>query len=768
MHEWKRMIEGGNQTVSALMKNRYVLSKENSELALAKGLAEATWYKTPVPKEKLRDLLERRDGPAMRDTLLWFFLIFATGYWAYHWWGKWWAILPFAIYGVLYASSSDSRWHESGHGTAFKTDWMNNALYEIASFMVMRESTVWRWSHTRHHSDTIVVGRDPEIQVPRPPSLVELAKKFIGEGNLLRYWISVTRHCFRQMSEPEKEFLPESEYSGVFLRARIYVAIYAIVVAVAFRYHTILPLMFVGLPIFYGSWLMTVYSLTQHAGLAENVLDHRLNCRTVYMNPVNRFLYWNMNYHLEHHMFPLVPYHKLPQLHELVKWDSPEPYSGLIAAFREIIPAVRRQMRDPGYHVKRKLPPPAESREVTGTATVFKSHSLPTADGWINVCDVQAIEKEDVIRFDHDGRTFAIYRTIADRLYATDGICTHSNAHLADGFVKGKIIECSKHNGRFDITTGAPVRMPACVALCTYPVKTEQERVYINLSNATAKSRIPAYTLKVVSNENVATFIKELVLEPTNGDALPSYQPGQYMQLEVPPYGELSFSKISVTEPFANVWKVNHLFDHRSRSDLAVRRNYSLATNPSCGGQLKFNIRIAVPPRGQDCDAGVGSTYAHSLRAGDRVRLTGPFGDFLIKNTNKEMIYLGGGAGMAPLRSHLSFLFDTQKTTRKVSFWYGARSRQELFYQDYFDRLAEQHRNFSFRAALSEPLPQDNWPGPTGLVHEVLRDQYLKQHAGLEQVEFYLCGPPAMMQAAKRMLIEDFGVAPAQIAYDEF
>lgn len=175
-----------------------------------------------------------------------------------------------------------------------------------------------------------------------------------------------------------------------------------------------------------------------------------------------------------------------------------------------------------------------------------------------------------------------------------------------------------------------------------------------------------------------------------------------------------------------------------------------------------------MPPHGRDCDAGVGSTYAHSLRAGDRVKLTGPFGDFLIKNTNKEMIYLGGGAGMAPLRSHLSFLFDTQKTTRKVSFWYGARSRQELFYQDYFDKLGAQHCNFSFRAVLSEPLPHDNWYGPTGFVHEVLRDQYLKQHAGLQQVEFYLCGPPAMMQAAKRMLIEDFGVAPTQIAYDEF
>jgi Na+-transporting NADH:ubiquinone oxidoreductase subunit F len=762
------MVNRRENDMSALIGNRYVLSKENSDRALAKGLAEANWYRTPVPKATLRELLQRRNGPAIRDTLLWFTMILAAGYWAWSWWGKWWAILPFAMYGVLYASSSDSRWHESGHGTAFRTEWLNTVLYEIASFMVMRESTIWRWSHTRHHSDTIIVGRDPEIQVPRPPDLVELGKKFFGLGNFPRYWSSVVKHCFGVMSAPEKGFVPESEYSCVFIRARIYLAIYAFIIGAAVYYRTILPLLFIGLPNLYGAWLMNVYSLTQHAGLAENVLDHRLNCRTVYMNRINRFLYWNMNYHLEHHMFPLVPYHSLPRLHELVKWDMPEPYPSLMAAFREVVPAVLRQLKDPGYHVKRKLPCTNAPRKETCTAPAFEARDVPTADGWIDVCDVGAIEKEDVARFDHNGQTFAVYRTLDNQFYATDGICTHGNAHLADGFVKGTIIECAKHNGRFDITNGEPTRLPACVGLCTYPARKNQNRVYINLSGLTAKPRAPVYVFRVVSNENVATFIKELVLEPIDGGPLPLYQPGQYMQLEIPAYGELPLSQLSVKDPFAGVWRARHLFDNRSRSSSIVRRNYSLATNPSCHNQLKFNIRIAMPPSGQDCDAGVGSSYAHSLRTGDSVKLTGPFGDFLFKNTGKEMIYLGGGAGMAPLRSHLSFLFDTHKTARKVSFWYGARSRQELFYEDYFNGLAAEHPNFSFHAALSEPLPDDDWAGPTGLVHEVLRDQYLKQHATLAEVEFYLCGPPAMMQAAKRMLIEDFGVAPAQVACDEF
>ena len=147
----------------------YSLTGENATRAIERGLAEADWYQSPVPRATMRKLLERRDGPAIRDTILWFALILASGVATWYLWPSWWAVLPYIVYAVLYSSTSDSRWHESGHGTAFKTDWLNNALYEIASFMVMRESIVWRWSHTRHHSDTIIVGRDPEIAVPRPP-----------------------------------------------------------------------------------------------------------------------------------------------------------------------------------------------------------------------------------------------------------------------------------------------------------------------------------------------------------------------------------------------------------------------------------------------------------------------------------------------------------------------------------------------------------------------------------------------------------------------
>jgi Na+-transporting NADH:ubiquinone oxidoreductase subunit F len=463
----------------------YSLVGSNTAAAIEKGLAEATWYTSPVPKEQMRELLQRRDGPAIRDTLIWFALLLGSGYVGYRLWeaGSWWALVPFMIYGVVYGSTSDSRWHESGHGTAFKTDWMNKALYEIASFMVMRESTMWRWSHIRHHSDTIIVGRDPEISVPRPPQIFKFICNFFGLNTIPGYFYRILLHSAGRLTAEEKTFLPESEYAGVFFRARIYVLIYATVITLAIATHSILPIMFIGLPTLYGSWLMPIYYYTQHAGLAENVLDHRLNCRTVYLNPINRYLYWNMNYHVEHHMFPLVPYHQLPRLHELVKSDMPDPYPGLWSAWSEIVPAVLRQVKDPAYCVTRRLPATAIQADAQPTAHIFTAKGR-AINGRLEVCAGAFLKSEDVIRFDHEGKTYAIYRLADGTLHATDGICTHGKTHLADGLVKGRLIECPKHNGRFDVTDGSPQRLPACIALCTYPVSEHDGKLFLELAAA--------------------------------------------------------------------------------------------------------------------------------------------------------------------------------------------------------------------------------------------------------------------------------------------
>jgi Na(+)-translocating NADH:ubiquinone oxidoreductase F subunit len=643
---------------------------------------------------------------------------------------------------------------------------MNNALYEIASFMVMRESTIWRWSHNRHHSDTIIIGRDPEIAVPRPPSRMAIVLTFMGVKAYMKYFPAVLMHCLGRMAAPEKTFIPESEFPKIYLRARIYLLVYLAVIGLSIYERSILPLMLVGFTNLFGSWLMPVYGMTQHAGLAENVLDHRLNCRTVYMNLVNRYLYWNMNYHVEHHMFPLVPYHALPALHAAVKNDCPTPYTSIPNAWREIIPAIRKQIKDPAYCVKRKLPEPRPKV----TEACFASQAQPDSEGWIEVCAIDNLRRAEAIRFDHGRKSYALYRDEEGRLFASDGFCTHGNTHLSGGLVKGKIIECPKHNGRFNLIDGSPARAPVCRGLATYPVEERNGRLHINVERAggVGARTHETFRFRVVSNRSVATFIKELVLEPENGSGNIAFAPGDYLQLDIPAYDSIRFRDFDIPEPFASVWKTQHVFDHVARNPESGRRNnYSLASNPHRERALRFNVRIATPPPGQECAPGVGSSYVFSLRPGDLVTAIGPFGDFHVKPTQHEMVYIGGGAGMAPLRAHLAHLLETQLTARKITYWYGARSRQEIFYEDYFRELANAHSNFAFHLALSSPLAEDNWIGPTGFIHEVVLENYLRQHPDPAALEYYLCGPPMMIKACNRML-ESIGVPERQIAYDEF
>ena len=276
------------------------------------------------------------------------------------------------------------------------------------------------------------------------------------------------------------------------------------------------------------------------------------------------------------------------------------------------------------------------------------------------------------------------------------------------------------------------------------------------------------YKFRVVSNRNVATFIKELVLAPDEGEGKLVFTPGDYLQIDIPAYDTIRFRDFDIPEPFATVWENQHVFDlvaHNPRP--GHRNNYSLASNQQTEDTLRFNVRIATPPPGQDCPPGVGSSYVFSLKPGDIVTAIGPFGDFHLKPTQREMVYVGGGAGMAPLRAHLSHLLETEKTARKVSFWYGARSRQEIFYEDYFRQLAATHRNFAFHLALSSPLPEDSWTGHEGFIHEVLLKQYLLEHDNPKTAEYYLCGPPMMIRACTKTL-KELGVPASQIAFDEF
>ena len=338
----------------------YSLVGREAELAIKKGLIAAQWYHTEVPREKMKALMQRSDGPAIRDTIIWLGSMVIFGGLGCFFWGSWIAVPFFLAYGVLYGSASDSRWHECGHGTAFKTRWMNNVVYQIACFMITRNPVRWRWSHAKHHSDTIIVGADPEISVMRPPVV---AKAFLNLFGILDGWKAMQQMLLNSvgiLDKQEATFIPEMEHKKVFFVARIWLAIYLATIAVAVAMGSILPLMLIGLPRLYGAWHHVMCGIMQHAGLAEDVLDHRLNSRTVYLNPISRFIYLNMNYHVEHHMFPMVPYYALPELHEQIKHDLPAPNTGIIDAYREIIPTAIRQMRYQNWFIKRELPPTAK------------------------------------------------------------------------------------------------------------------------------------------------------------------------------------------------------------------------------------------------------------------------------------------------------------------------------------------------------------------------------------------------------------------------
>lgn len=338
------------------MVRDYSLTGPERDHAIETGLANAQWYRSPVDRKTLKSLMKRSDAPALRDTAIWLGLMVLTGTGGVLLWGSWWAVPLFLIYGVLYASAADSRWHECGHGTAFRTRWMNDAVYELASFMMMRNSVVWRWSHARHHTDTIIVGRDPEIAGMRPPQLIIIGLNFFGIVSVPQSLAGLLRNAFGSLSAEEADYVPESERPKAYRVARIHMTVYALTIIACFSVASLWPAMLIGLPRFYGIWLLLFMGLPQHLGLAEDILDHRLNSRTVYMNRVLRFVYWNMNYHVEHHMYPMVPYHRLPELHEQVKDDCVPASPSLWQAWGDIIPCVFRQLKDPQHFIRPQLP----------------------------------------------------------------------------------------------------------------------------------------------------------------------------------------------------------------------------------------------------------------------------------------------------------------------------------------------------------------------------------------------------------------------------
>lgn len=282
---------------------------------------------------------------------------------------------------------------------------------------------------------------------------------------------------------------------------------------------------------------------------------------------------------------------------------------------------------------------------------------------------------------------------------------------------------------------------------------------------------IKKWECEVVSNRNVATFIKEFVVRLPEGEVL-DFQSGGYIQIDVPKV-DVDFKDIIVEDKFREDWDKLKIWDLKMKNPEPIFRAYSMANHPAEGNIVMLNIRIATPPwdraknQFMNVNPGICSSYIFSRKPGDKVMVSGPYGEFHIKDTGKEMLYIGGGAGMAPLRSQIFHMFHTEKTNRKVTYWYGARSMREVFYDDEFSAIEKDFPNFKFNIALSEPLPEDNWTGYTGFIHQVVLDNYLSKHPEPEEIEFYLCGPPMMNSAVFKML-DNLGVPKENIAFDDF
>ena len=282
---------------------------------------------------------------------------------------------------------------------------------------------------------------------------------------------------------------------------------------------------------------------------------------------------------------------------------------------------------------------------------------------------------------------------------------------------------------------------------------------------------VKEWECEVVSNRNVSTFIKEFVVKLPEGEVM-NFQSGSYAQITIPPY-DIKYADYDIDEKFRGDWDHLDMWSLTCKNDTETIRAYSMANYPAEGNIITLNVRIATPPMDRathkwlPVSPGISSSYIFSLKPGDKVRMSGPYGDFHIQDTDAEMLYIGGGAGMAPLRAQILHLFRTLHTGRKVSYWYGARSKKEIFYEEDFREIEKQFPNFSFHIALSDPQPEDNWTGYVGFIHQVIYDNYLKDHDAPEDIEYYMCGPGPMANAVKVML-EDLGVPRSQLFFDDF
>jgi len=462
------------------MKRDYSLLGASNTAAVTAGLANAAWFTPAIPSAKLRLLQERSDGHALFDTVLWLVVLFglAAAIWQTAW--SWWSIPLLFVYGAIYDGATSSRLHECLHGTAFRTTWLNDALANLAGFMLLSSPTLSRWSHFRHHTDTIIVGRDLEIRVHRPATVAKTLWILTALPSAPLKVLTLIRHACNRIDPLTAELVPSSERRRVVIESRVIVLLHGGVIGWCVASGSILPVVLIGLPAIYGGWMTVFFSMLQHTGLCEDVTDHRLNSRTIYMSPVWRFIYVNMNYHIEHHMFPTVPYRSLPALHAEIRDQLPAPLPNVWAAVRQIVAIIRRQRREPEYELPITLP---KVRRATRHrfGSEFSKPPARLADGSYDCGALEELLVGELREFSVDGHVYVLGRLDATRVVLADGLCTHQHAHLADGALVDECFECPKHNARFDARSGACRRAPAQIVLAVYDVLIRNGRIITSL-----------------------------------------------------------------------------------------------------------------------------------------------------------------------------------------------------------------------------------------------------------------------------------------------
>ncbi len=467
-------------------------------------IVEEEWFKVDMPRQEFRSFMQRNNYRGIIDTLLWFTCLGLSGYLAYQTIGTLWAIPAFFLYGVFYCAC-DARWHESSHGTVFKISWLNTALCFIATAMQQRDIIFTHWSHTRHHSYTVINDIDPEITVTRPPTFWEHFLNFWSLGETKYYVPVLIQHAFGIVSKDAKKFVPEEEYTKMFWWARASLLVNLTPIVLAIAYQTWIPVLFFGLPKLYGNILQRAFVLAQHAGLDDDTWDHRKNSRTINVNPFLGFLYMNMQYHIEHHMNPLMPFHQLPKFSKRVADQMPKPYNSMIEVYKEMIPAMMKQVDDPTYYVKREVPTAQEDRKVKRIKALSADEAMiPMAASGESVIPTKSVDdvvenvdeslqwkkavaaselgEDDAVKVCIDGHHYAVYKLKNGEFHATDGICSHEHAFLADGLIEDGKVLCPKHNSKFCVKTGKAINRPAKVPVQTYPVKEIEGDIHIGFS----------------------------------------------------------------------------------------------------------------------------------------------------------------------------------------------------------------------------------------------------------------------------------------------